>query len=69
LSHQQRLELKGLPGTIERLEAEQRELQEAIRDPALFKNDPARGTTSLQRLQSLAAELETAYTRWEALES
>jgi len=69
LSHQQRLELKGLPGTIERLEAEQRELQEAIGDPALFKNDPARGTASLQRLQSLAAELETAYTRWDALES
>ena len=29
----------------------------------------SRGTTSLQRLQSLAAELESAYTRWDALES
>jgi len=45
------------------------QLQAAIGDPSLFKQDPARGTAALQRLQSLVAELECAYSRWDALES
>jgi len=69
LSYKEQRELAALPEKIQRLEAEQLELQAAAGDPALFKDDPARGTAALQRLQSLAAELEDAYSRWDALES
>jgi hypothetical protein len=54
---------------IQRLEAEQSQLNAAIADPGLFKDDPPRGTTALARLQSLAGELEAAYSRWSALET
>ncbi len=58
-----------MPEKIQRLEAEQLKLQAAIADPALFQGNDPRGAAALQRLQSLAAELERAYSRWDALES
>jgi ATP-binding cassette subfamily F protein uup len=69
LSYKDQRELAAMPEKIQLLEAEQLGLQAAIADPNLFKDDPARGTAALQRLQSLAAELENAYSRWDALES
>jgi ATP-binding cassette subfamily F protein uup len=69
LSYKERRELEGMPERIQRLEAEQLKLNEAVADPNLFKQDPAEGTAALQRLQSLAAELEGAYSRWDVLES
>jgi ABC transport system ATP-binding/permease protein len=69
LSYKDQRELAAMPEKIQRLEAEQLQLQAQIGDPTLFKDDPARGTAALQRLQSLAAELENAYSRWDALES
>jgi ATP-binding cassette subfamily F protein uup len=69
LSYNEQRELAALPEKIQRLEAEQRELQAAIADPALFQGHDSKGAAALQRLQSVAAELETAYARWEALET
>jgi ATP-binding cassette subfamily F protein uup len=69
LSYKDQRELAALPGLIQRLEAEQIGLNAAIADPNLFKDDPERGAASLQRLQSLAEELDGAYARWGALES
>jgi ABC transport system ATP-binding/permease protein len=69
LSYKEQRELEAMPEKIQNLEAEQLELQAQIADPALFKTDPARATTALQRLQGLTAELEAAYARWDALES
>jgi ATP-binding cassette subfamily F protein uup len=69
MSLKEQRELASMPEKIQRLEAEQLQLQATIADPNLFKDDPARGTAALQRLESLAAELETAYARWDALES
>jgi ABC transport system ATP-binding/permease protein len=69
LSYNEQRELAGMPEKIQQLETEQLQLQEAIADPDLFKRDPARGAAALQRLQSLATELENAYSRWDALES
>ncbi len=69
LSYKEQRDLEAMPGRILRLEAEQLQLQAAIADPILFRDDPARGTAALQRLQSLAAELENAYAVWDALES
>ena len=69
LSYKDQRELEAMPGKIQTLEAEQLRLQAAIGDPNLFKRDPAAGAAALQRLQALAAELESAYSRWDALES
>jgi ATP-binding cassette subfamily F protein uup len=69
LSYKEQRELEALPEAIQRLEAEQLELQAAIGDPALFKNDPSRASSAVQRLQVLSAQLESAYLRWDALES
>jgi ATP-binding cassette subfamily F protein uup len=69
MSYKEQRELAAMPEKIQRLEAEQSQLQATIADPNLFKDDPARGTAALQRLESLAAELETAYARWDTLES
>jgi ATP-binding cassette subfamily F protein uup len=69
LSYKEQRELEAMPQKIQSLEAEQSQLQAQIADPALFKTEPARATAALQRLQSLSAELEDTYARWEALES
>jgi ATP-binding cassette subfamily F protein uup len=69
LSYSERRELAAMPEKIQRLEAEQAELNAAISNPDLFRNDPPRGAAVLQRLQSLASELENSYTRWDQLES
>ncbi len=69
LSYNEQRELASLPEKIQRLEAEQLELQALIADPAVFQNNDPRGTAALQRLSSLAAELESAYSRWDALET
>ena len=69
LSYNEQRELAAMPEKIHRLEAEQLELQAAIADPALFQGNDQRGAAALERLQSLAAELESAYARWEALEA
>ena len=69
LSYNEQRELASLPEKIQRLEAEQLELQALIADPAVFQNNDPRGTAALQRLTSLAAELESAYSRWDALET
>jgi ATP-binding cassette subfamily F protein uup len=69
LSYKDQRELAALPEKIQRLEAEQLELQNAIADPALFRGNDERGKAALQRLQSLTTEIEAAYARWDALES
>jgi ATP-binding cassette subfamily F protein uup len=68
-SYKQQRELEAVLQEIQRLEAEQLQLQAAIADPTLFQGPVARGAAALQRLQSLTAEIENAYSRWHALES
>ena len=69
LSYKEQRELASMPEKIQRLELEQAELQAAIADPTLFQGNDPRGAAALQKLQSLAAELENAYARWDALET
>jgi ABC transport system ATP-binding/permease protein len=69
LSYKDQRELEAIPEKIQLLEAEQLELQAAIADPTFFHAPVARSAAALQRLESLAAEIETAYSRWHALES
>jgi ATP-binding cassette subfamily F protein uup len=69
ISYQQSRELQAMPEMIQLLEAEQARLQTAVNDPELFRRDPAEATAALDRLAILAQQLETAYSRWDALES
>jgi len=69
LSWKEQRELEELPARIERLEAEVARLTEAMHDPAFYDRDGAAiaaDTTTLARVQ---ADLDTAYVRWEDLES
>jgi ABC transport system ATP-binding/permease protein len=69
LSYKDQRELEAMPDKIQRLEAEQLQLQTAIADPSLFQGNSPRGGDALLRLQALTAELENAYSRWDTLES
>jgi ATP-binding cassette subfamily F protein uup len=69
LSYKDQRELDAMPAAIQRLEVEQAELAAAIGDPELFRRDPAAANAAVQRLQSVQQEMESAFARWEALES
>ena len=69
LSYNEQRELAQLPEKIQRLEAEQAQLNALISEPAAFRRNPDESNLALQRLQALAAELETAYSRWDTLDS
>jgi ATP-binding cassette subfamily F protein uup len=62
-------ELVLLPGRIEALEAELGQLQAQISDPA-FQSRPREDlTAALGKMESLSADLERCYQRWQELES
>jgi ABC transport system ATP-binding/permease protein len=69
LSYNEQRELARLPQAILELEAEQTQLQALLADPSLFQRDKNESSQTLQRLQALASELESAYSRWETLEN
>ena len=69
LSFKEQRELDMLPESIQTLEMEQAELNAAIGDAGFFKDTPQKASAALQRLQQLAQELESAYARWNLLES
>jgi ATP-binding cassette subfamily F protein uup len=69
LSYNEQRELKLLPEKIQRLEAEQAQLNTQISDPDAFRRNKDESSAALQRLQALAEELEAAYSRWDALDS
>jgi ATP-binding cassette subfamily F protein uup len=68
LSYKEQRELDGLPQRIQQLEEEQGTLASTVADPDLYARDPVRAAAALQRLETLAGELEAAYARWAALE-
>ncbi len=57
-----------MPERIQHLEAEQAQLHALIGDPEVFQRNKDQGSDALQRLHSLAAELERAYARWDVLD-
>ncbi|MEM6645373.1 MAG: ATP-binding cassette domain-containing protein, partial [Bacteroidota bacterium] len=69
LSFKEKRELEALPAQIETLEAEQAEHFATLGNPAFYQSEPERATDIQQRLAAIEAELETAYTRWEELET
>ena len=62
-------ELEALPARIEELEASKGELEASMADPGFYKRPSDEISADTARLETLAAELEAAYARWEELES
>ena len=69
LSYQQQLELAQLPAHIESLESAVTGLQQEVNSADFFKQEQVKSKAVLQRLAELQAQLETAYGRWDELES
>ncbi|HKQ81949.1 MAG TPA: ATP-binding cassette domain-containing protein [Steroidobacteraceae bacterium] len=62
-------ELEQLPGRIEGLEAEVEQLQSQLNDPAIHKKPRSEFAATLTKLETVSAELERCYARWQELEA
>jgi ATP-binding cassette subfamily F protein uup len=69
LNYKEQRELAALPQKIEELEEEQNKLNQAVNDPMLYKKGNDEATDIRTRLSTLHSELDSAYQRWEALET
>ena len=69
LSYKEQRELDELPARIEALESKVAEMTDAMNDPSFFQRDHAAVTAHNAALAATQSELETAYARWEALDS
>ncbi len=69
LSYKESRELEQLPGQIEALEAEQRDLTERMSRGDYHKQGPDRIKADRQRGEELESLLASAYERWEALDA
>jgi ATP-binding cassette subfamily F protein uup len=69
LSFKERREMEVLPGTIERMEAEQEELRAAIASPEFYKEPREVIARALARIDELKGSLHDAYARWDDLDS
>ena len=70
LTYKENKELEALPARIEELETELAEIQDRLGDPALYQEgDGSRVAELKTRLEKVEAELETAFARWEELDS
>ena len=67
LSYNERRELDALPGRIDALEGELKEIREALADGSVYRSDPARAKALSDRLPLAEAELEAAVDRWAEL--
>jgi ATP-binding cassette subfamily F protein uup len=67
LSFKEQRELDGLPALISALEAEQKEISEALADGSLYAIDNGRAMKLASRSAQIDDELLTAMERWEAL--
>lgn len=69
LTFKEKRELEALPGLIEALETEKRDLFSTLSNPELYKTAGPDVARFQARLGELEDELEKAYTRWELLEN
>lgn len=69
LSFKEKQELEALPKLIEDLESEQAKIHENMSDPAFYQKQGREIADAKSRLENIEQELETAYERWENLES
>lgn len=69
LSFKEQKELEQLPAVIERLEAEQAQIHQAMAAAGFYQQDKQAIANVTRRLEDLQRELATAYKRWESLEA
>ncbi len=69
LAYKAQRELAETPAKIEALEAELSELTARLGEAAFYKSDAAEQARVHARLAALAAQIEQAYARWDALEA
>ncbi len=67
LSYKEQRELDQLPGQIEALEAEQKELGEQLADPAIYVDNAERAAQAQKRCTEIDDLLLAALERWETL--
>ena len=68
LSYKDQRELEAIPQLIEQLEAEQREIERALGDPAIYANDGRRAAQLHERQGQIEDQLGQVLERWTALE-
>jgi ATP-binding cassette subfamily F protein uup len=68
LSYNEQRELESLPARIDALEAEQERLRKEAESPEFYKESAEHIEGVLRRLETAAAELDSAMTRWLSLE-
>ena len=68
LTYKENLELEGLPGRIESLEADIAALHEQMNEPEFYSNDHTVVAAAAARLEVLEVELDSLLTRWDELE-
>ncbi|MBE9548344.1 MAG: ATP-binding cassette domain-containing protein [Proteobacteria bacterium] len=68
ISYVERQELGKLPGKLEKLEKQQKQLLEQMGTADFYKQDQGKITQVQQQLAKLETELETVFVRWEELE-
>ena len=69
LSYKEQQEMKTIPGKIETLEAEQSLLHAAVSAPGFYQQPADKIAATMSRLDSVTQQIQSAYQRWEALES
>jgi ATP-binding cassette subfamily F protein uup len=69
LSYKEQRELEALPGRIEALEAEERELNARIAGPEFYKEAAPAIAETLARVEAVTEEIMAAYARWDELQS
>jgi ATP-binding cassette subfamily F protein uup len=69
LGYMQERELNDLPQKIDALESSQKELFEAMSDPLFYKKNKEEIARVKAHLDRVENEIETAYLRWEELDS
>ncbi len=69
LSYKEARELEALPGQIETLESEQKQIAGQLADPALYQSDSQDAAALQARAEAIEAELTEALSRWEDLEA
>jgi ATP-binding cassette subfamily F protein uup len=67
LSYKEQRELDSLPARIDALEAEQRDIDNALADVNLYVTDHVKAVGLASRREAIEAELMAALERWEAL--
>ncbi|MBK1879235.1 ATP-binding cassette domain-containing protein [Pelagicoccus mobilis] len=68
-TNKQRQELEALPKRIEELEERKEQLVEKLADPATYQEGEAKVIPLKTEMGEIEAELETAFERWEELET